>query len=789
MSNNTKLLPLIPLRGITIFPNMVTHFDVGREKSIAAIEEAMVKEQGVFLVSQKDAKIEEPNENDIYSIGTVCQVKQLLKMPGDTVRVLVEGIERGKIAKYIEGDQFLEGEIESVSDNYEKYKEDPEFKAALRKLGDEFSEFIELSNNNNSFAEEDFDFEEEDEPGKFADLIASSLMLKQKVRQELLETLDIKERFEKLLIIIQNETEVLKLEKKIGFKVKKKIDKLQKEYYLREQLKIIQEELGEDQDEKKDIEKYEELIKKGKLPKEVKEKAIYELGRLKSSSGYSQEGNVIKTYLDWVLGLPWNKYTKDNLDLAKAKAILDEDHYGLKDVKERILEYLAVQKNCQSLKGPILCLIGPPGVGKSSIAKSVAKALNRNFVRISLGGIRDEAEIRGHRKTYVGSIPGRIIYGMKSAKSSNPLFLLDEIDKLSSDFKGDPSDALLEVLDADQNTNFRDNYLELDMDLSKVLFITTANTLETIPRPLLDRMEIIEVSGYTYEEKFNIAKKHLVPRVLKEHNVIDKAITISDGAIRDIIEFYTRESGVRNLERQISTLVRRCIREIMEKSKKSISVTSNNLQKYLGTKVFIYDRIEKDDKVGVVTGMAWTAYGGDTLPVEVMVMKGTGKLELTGQLGDVMKESAKAAYTHVRSNAEKYGINENFYKDCDVHIHVPEGAVPKDGPSAGVTMATALVSTLADKKVRHNVAMTGEITLTGKVLPIGGLKEKSLAAFRAGVDTVIVPKENERDLEKIPSTIKNKIKFIFASRIEEVLKNALIGASRIVAMSFCEPRS
>jgi len=775
MSNNTKLLPLIPLRGITIFPNMVTHFDVGREKSIAAIEEAMVKEQGVFLVSQKDAKIEEPNENDIYSIGTVCQVKQLLKMPGDTVRVLVEGIERGKVAKYIEGDKFLEGEIESVSDNYEKYKEDPEFKAALRKLGDEFSEFIELSNNNNSFAEEDFDFEEEDEPGKFADLIASSLMLKQKVRQELLETLDIKERFEKLLIIIQNETEVLKLEKKIGFKVKKKIDKLQKEYYLREQLKIIQEELGEDQDEKKDIEKYEELIKKGKLPKEVKEKAIYELGRLKSSSGYSQEGNVIKTYLDWVLGLPWNKYTKDNLDLAKAKAILDEDHYGLKDVKERILEYLAVQKNCQSLKGPILCLIGPPGVGKSSIAKSVAKALNRNFVRISLGGIRDEAEIRGHRKTYVGSIPGRIIYGMKSAKSSNPLFLLDEIDKLSSDFKGDPSDALLEVLDADQNTNFRDNYLELDMDLSKVLFITTANTLETIPRPLLDRMEIIEVSGYTYEEKFNIAKKHLVPRVLKEHNVIDKAITISDGAIRDIIEFYTRESGVRNLERQISTLVRRCIREIMEKSKKSISVTSNNLQKYLGTKVFIYDRIEKDDKVGVVTGMAWTAYGGDTLPVEVMVMKGTGKLELTGQLGDVMKESAKAAYTYVRSNAEKYGIDENFYKDCDVHIHVPEGAVPKDGPSAGVTMATALVSTLANKKVRHNVAMTGEITLTGKVLPIGGLKEKSLAAFRAGVDTVIVPKENERDLEKIPSTIKNKIKFIFASRIEEVLKNALIG--------------
>ena len=773
MSENAKLLPLIPLRGITIFPNMVIHFDVGREKSIAALEEAMLKEQEIFLVSQKDAKVEEPGENDIYEVGTICIVKQLLKLPGDVVRVLVEGIERGKILKYLEGEEYLQGEILSIEDDYDKYKDDPEFTAALRSLRDEFGEFLDVSNNKSS--DEVLDFEEDDEPGRFADIVASYLLLKQKVRQEILEAIDLKVRIEKLLVIIKNEIEVLKLEKKIGFKVKKKIDKLQKEYYLREQLKIIQEELGEDEEEKREINKYEELIKKAKLPKEVKEKVSYELTRLKNSSSYSQEGNVIKTYLDWVLGLPWNKYSKDNLDLVKAKDILEEDHYGLKDVKERIIEYLAVKKMSQSLKGPILCLVGPPGVGKSSIAKSVARALNRNFVRISLGGIRDEAEIRGHRKTYVGAIPGRIVYGMKNAKSNNPLFLLDEIDKLNNDFKGDPSDALLEVLDSAQNSSFRDNYLELDMDLSKVMFITTANSLETIPRPLLDRMEVIEVSGYTYEEKFNIAKKYLIPRVLEEHNVKKNSIKISDGTIQDIIEYYTRESGVRNLERRISTVIRRAIREMMEKDKKAIFITSSNLQKYLGAKIYSYDKIEKTDRVGVVTGMAWTAYGGDTLPVEVMVMKGSGKLELTGQLGDVMKESAKAAYSYVRGNTAKYGINDDFYKKCDIHVHVPEGAVPKDGPSAGVTLITALVSALANKKVRHNVAMTGEITLTGKVLAIGGLKEKSLAAYRAGVDTVIVPKQNERDLEKIPKSVKNKIKFIFASRIEEVLENALVG--------------
>ena len=771
MSEKLKLLPLIPLRGLTIFPNMVIHFDVGREKSIAALEEAMLKKQEIFLVSQKDTKVEEPEVKDVYEIGTICIVKQLLKLPGDTVRVLVEGVERGRLIDFINGDKYIEGRIESIYYN-DEYRDDVEFYAVIRKLNEDFAEFLEASSN--KVTDDILDMDENDEPGRFTDTIASYLMLKHKVRQEILETIDIKERAEKLLVIIKNEIEVVRLEKKIGFKVKKKIDKLQKEYYLREQLKVIKEELGED-DEKQEVSKYENLIKKAKLPKAVKEKALYELNRLRNSSPYSQEGTVIKTYLDWILELPWNKATKDNLDLTKVRNILDEDHYGLTDVKERIVEYLAVKKMGEGLKGPILCLVGPPGVGKSSIAKSVAKSLNRNFIRISLGGIRDEAEIRGHRKTYVGAIPGRIIYGMKNAKSNNPLILLDEIDKVSRDFKGDPSDALLEVLDSEQNSSFRDNYIELDMDLSKTMFITTANSLEPIPKPLLDRMEVIEVSGYTYEEKFNIARKYLIPKILKEHNLSKDMIKISDSVIKDIIEYYTRESGVRSLERKIGTVVRKVITDIIENNKKRISITTGNLQKYLGNKIFSYDKVTNEDQVGVVTGMAWTAYGGDTLPVEVAIMKGNGKLELTGQLGDVMKESAKAAYSYVRAHAQEYGINENFYKEKDIHIHVPEGAVPKDGPSAGVTMTTALVSALSNRKVKHNVAMTGEVTLTGKVLAIGGLKEKSLAAFRAGVDTLIVPKENEKDINKIPNSIRTKLKFVFAVKVDEVVENALIG--------------
>ncbi len=599
-------------------------------------------------------------------------------------------------------------------------------------------------------------------------------MLKQEKKQELLECYDVGKRLEKLLSILVNEIEILKLERKIGAKVRNKIDKVQKEYYLKEQLKAIQEELGEEDEDKREIKRYKNKITRAKLPKGVKDKALYELDRLKNTGSYSSEGGVIRTYLDWILSLPWNIETKDNLNIKLAREILEKDHYGLKDVKNRIIEYLAVKKMNKSLKGPILCLVGPPGVGKTSIAKSIAHALNRNFVRMSLGGVKDEAEIRGHRKTYVGAIPGRIIYGMRQAKSKNPLFLLDEIDKMSSDFRGDPADALLEVLDSEQNSTFRDHYLELDFDLSNVMFITTANTLETVPRPLFDRMEVIEVSGYTSEEKFNICKKYLVPKELKENGVKNNEIAFSDSSIYKLIDNYTRESGVRSLERRVASLIRKAISEMMEKGKKSISITVTKVKYYLGSEIFTYDKANEEDKVGVVMGMAWTGYGGDTLPIEATVMPGSGKLQLTGQLGDVMKESAKAGYSYIRANSHKYGIESDFYKNYDLHIHVPEGAVPKDGPSAGVTMVTAMISALSKRKIKHNVAMTGEITLTGRVLPIGGLKEKSLAAYRAGIDTVIIPEKNKNDLLKIPNTVKNKMKYILADNIDVVLKNSLL---------------
>ncbi|WP_443659672.1 endopeptidase La [Clostridium algidicarnis] len=770
MDKKVKEIPLIPLRGITIFPYMVLHFDVGREKSIAALEEAMMRDQEIFLVSQKDAKIEEPEENEIYTVGTLCSIKQILKLPGDTVRVLVEGLNRAKIIKYLEKEPFYKAQINVLEEG--DYVKDNKCEALVRTLREVFEDYIKLSATIPSEALISFD--DMEDPGRLADIISSYLMLKGDIKQELLEVFDIAKRIEKLIVVINNELEILNIEKKIGVRVKNKIDKVQKEYYLREQLKAIQEELGEDDEDKKEITKYKNKIKKAKLPKQAKERALYELERLKGTGSYSSEGGVIRAYIDWILELPWNVETIDNLDIKKAREILEAEHYGLNDVKDRIIEYLAVKHMSKSLKGPILCLVGPPGVGKTSIAKSVAHALNRNFVRMSLGGVKDEAEIRGHRKTYVGAIPGRIVYGMKQAKSKNPLFLLDEIDKMSNDFRGDPSDALLEVLDSEQNNTFRDHYLELEMDLSNVMFITTANTLDTIPRPLLDRMEIIDVSGYTYEEKLNIAKRHLVPKQLKEHNVDEDIIKFTDSAISEIIEGYTRESGVRNLERQIASVIRKSLTEMLEKNTKSENITISQIKKYLGSVKFTYDKADKEDKIGVVTGMAWTAYGGDILPIEVSAMKGTGKLELTGQLGDVMKESAKAGYSYVRSNASKYGINPDFYKITDLHIHVPEGAVPKDGPSAGVTMISAIVSALSKKKVRHNVAMTGEITLTGRVLPIGGLKEKCLAAYRAGIDTVIIPKENEKDLSKMPKSIKSKLNFIVATHIDEVIKNALI---------------
>ncbi|AJD27443.1 endopeptidase La [Clostridium botulinum] len=773
MKENLEVLPLIPLRGIIIFPYMILHFDVGREKSILALEEAMENEQRIFLSAQKEAETEEPFVEDIYDIGTICEIKQILKLPGDTVRVLVEGKTRGRIVNYLEEEPFLKveiEEIEEIEDN--QYEDDKEVDALIRLVKTNFDEYIKLSGDSSS--DLTVGVEDLEEPGRIADVIGSYININQEEKQELIGIIDSKERLEKILIIINEEIEILKIERKIGIKVKNKIDKVQKEYYLKEQLKAIQEELGEDEEDKKEINLYKEKINKAKLPKEVKEKAIYELDRLKNSGNFSAEGGVIRTYLDWILLLPWNKDTKDNLDIKKAREILDKEHYGLKDVKDRIIEYLAVRKVSKTLKGPILCLVGPPGVGKTSIAKSIAHSLNRNFVRMSLGGVRDEAEIRGHRKTYVGAIPGRVIYGMKQAKSKNPLFLLDEIDKMSNDFRGDPADALLEVLDAEQNATFRDHYLELDFDLSKVLFITTANTLSTIPGPLLDRMEVIEVSGYTSEEKFYIAKNHLIPKKLKEHNMEDGKITFSNSSIYYIIDNYTRESGVRGLERKISSIIRKSITEMIEKNKDTTNVTINHVKKYLGPEVFSYEKADKEDKIGVVTGLAWTAYGGDTLPIEVTAMDGNGKLQLTGKLGEVMVESAKAGYSYVRSNASKYEIDTDFYKNKDIHIHVPEGAVPKDGPSAGVTMITALISALGGKRVKHNVAMTGEITLTGRVLPIGGLKEKSLAAYRAGIDTIIIPKANEKDLRNIPKTVKNKIDFIVADRIEKVLDNALI---------------
>ena len=770
MNNDFENLPLIPLRGLTVFPNMVLHFDAGRKKTVASLEQAMINDQKIFLSTQKDINVEEPKKEDIYEVGTICNIKQIIRLPKDNIRVLVEGLQRARLIDVIENEDFYEASVQAIEELCDN-NEDVDIKSLVRMLEKQFRVFAKLTGLDSS---EMLMFNDET-PENLADLIGTYLNLKYDQKQEILQTIDVKERLQKVLTFLESEIDLVKTEKKIAVKVKSKIDKSQKEYYLREQIKAIQEELGEDYDSKKDIAGMKEKLKKMKMPKLVKERLSYEINRLKSTGSYSSEYSVIKNYVEWVFAMPWNKSTKDNLNIKEAKDVLDEQHYALDDVKERIIEYLAVKKKANSLKGPILCLVGPPGVGKTSIAKSIASALNRRFVRMSLGGVRDEAELRGHRRTYVGAIPGRIVYGLKEAKSNNPVFLLDEIDKMSNEYKGDPADALLEILDSEQNKDFRDNYLELDIDLSDVLFITTANTLDTIPGPLRDRLEVIEVSGYTYEEKFHIADKYLIPRQLKENGTDSEEVKISDNVIKSIIENYTRESGVRNLERTIGTVIRKAVSEMMMKDKKHINITMNVLEKYLGPRMINYDRAAKQDRVGTVRGLAWTAFGGDTLEIEVMTMDGSGKLELTGQLGDVMKESAKAGYTYIRGNAKKLCIKDKFYKDKDIHIHVPEGAVPKDGPSAGVTMVTAMVSALTGRKVKHNVAMTGEITLTGRVLPIGGLKEKSLAAFRAGIDTIIIPKENENDVKKIPLSVRRKLNIIFAENIDDVLNNALYG--------------
>lgn len=764
-------LPLIPLRGLSVFPYMVLHFDVGRDKSINALEEAMVNDQMIFLTTQKEADTDLPTVDDFYEVGTISKIKQMLKLPGDAIRVLVEGISRGKIVEVLQEEPYFQCEVEE--EMYEEEIEvDRELEALMRTTINAFEDYIGIGNR---ISPEVFiTVTSIEEPGRLADVIASHMILKTEQKQEILEAFHPKQRLEVLYKILLREIEVLEIEREINNRVKKQINKIQKEYYLKEQLKVIQEELGEDGGLDEDIHQYKEKMEKAKLPQKVQEKVSKELDRLARLSPQSAESGVIRSYVEWILDLPWAKQTKDRLDIKKARAILDEDHYGLKDVKERILEYLAIRQLAKNMKGPILCLVGPPGVGKTSIAKSIARSLNRNFVRMSLGGVRDEAEIRGHRRTYVGAIPGRIMSAIKEGGSKNPVFLFDEIDKLSHDFRGDPASALLEVLDPEQNKEFTDHYLEVPFDLSKVMFITTANSLGTIPRPLLDRMEIIEVSGYTEEEKLNIAQRYLLPKQKKEHGLKENDLQMSEQTIRDVINYYTRESGVRNLERQLATLCRKAAKRIVEEEVKAVRINTKTLGSYLGTKKFRYEKIKGNHEVGIATGLAWTRVGGDTLSIEVTTMKGNGKLVLTGQLGDVMKESAKAGISYIRSKIEDLKISEGFYQELDMHIHIPEGAIPKDGPSAGITMATAVISALTNIPVNKDVAMTGEITLRGRVLPVGGIKEKVLAANRAGITKILLPIDNKKDLEEIPDNVRKKLTFVFVENMDQVLKHALV---------------
>jgi ATP-dependent Lon protease len=771
-----QVLPLLPLRGLTVFPYMILHFDVGREKSIKALEEAMVNNQLIFLATQKDAREDSPEEGDVYKVGTISKVKQLLKLPGDVIRVLVEGISRAEISEYIQTEPFFMAEVtEKIF--YIEEQEDIEIEALKRRILGTFEEYAKLSGKISP--ETVLSIMSIEDAGQLSDIIASNIFLKVEQKQQILGEFHPVKRLEKLLEILVKEIDILEVERNINARVRKQIDKMQKEYYLREQLKAIQNELGDKEGVAGEVEEYKEKLSKRTFPEEVKKKVFKELERLLKTPPASAEGSVIRTYLDWIFALPWDKKTDEIINLKKAEKILEEDHFGLEKVKERIIEYLAIRKLKNNLKGPILCLVGPPGVGKTSIAKSIARALNRNYVRMSLGGVRDEAEIRGHRKTYVGAMPGRIIAALKQAGTKNPLILLDEIDKMSSDFRGDPASAMLEVLDGEQNFAFRDHYLELPFDLSNVLFLTTANNIETIPRPLLDRMEVIHISGYTEEEKVNIAIKHLIPKQVMEHGLSKSSVRFGEQAVRDIINYYTRESGVRNLEREIAAVCRKAARQLVSKNRKYIRVTSKNIEKFLGTKRYRYEKINKKDEIGIATGLAWTPAGGDTLSIEVTLMNGSGKLELTGHLGEIMKESAKAAMSFIRSRVGQFGIDPEFYNKNDVHIHVPEGAIPKDGPSAGVTLATAMVSVLTGIPVRKNVAMTGEITLRGRVLPVGGLKEKVLAANRAGIDTVVVPLENKKDIDEIPENVRKKLKFVFASNMDAVLSAALTERPRV----------
>ncbi len=770
MKKIEKNIPLLPLRGLLVFPSMVLHIDVGRERSVAALEHAMLGDSRIFLATQQDMRVESPDKSDLYDVGTIATVKQMLKLPNGTLRILVEGTARAKMVDYKEGDKFTTADIEVHQDDTTK---DAETEALMRTLLSYFEKYAKISNKiTTETIESVVDIEE---PGRFTDVISSHLPLKVAEKQEILSIFNIKKRLDYLIIRLHDEQEVMALEKKINTKVKQAMERTQKEYFLREQMKAIQQELGDRDGKSGEVADLRKRIEEAGMPESTQKVALKELDRYEKIPAASAESGVIRNYVEWLASLPWSEKTEDRLDVVYAEEILNRDHDGLEKVKERILEYLSVRQLMNSLRGPIICLAGPPGVGKTSLARSIAESLDRKFVRVSLGGVRDESEIRGHRRTYVGAMPGRIIQGMKKAGTTNPVFLLDEIDKMSNDFRGDPSAAMLEVLDPEQNNTFSDHYIEEPYDLSDVLFIATANDLSTIPGPLRDRMEIITIAGYTEIEKKEIAKNHLIPKQMKEHGLKKAQLVMKDEAIIDLIRYYTREAGVRGLERQIATVCRKAAKIIVSGEKKRVTVSSKVLVDMLGKHRFRYGQAETENQIGIATGLAYTTVGGDTLQIEVSLTPGKGKLQLTGKLGDVMKESAQTVLSYVRSLINKLGIKPEFFEEHDLHIHVPEGAVPKDGPSAGITMVTAIVSAITKKPIKREIGMTGEVTLRGRVLPIGGLKEKSLSAHRAGLTTIIIPKDNERDIDDIPEAIREQLSFKLVSQAEEVLQLALDG--------------
>ncbi len=763
----SQVYPVLPLRDIVVFPHMIVPLFVGREKSVRALEDVMKEDKQILLVAQRNAGQDNPQPADIHSVGTIAAVLQLLKLPDGTVKVLVEGGSRARITGYTDNADFFQAYADPIA---EKDVGTQELEALSRSVISQFEQYVKL--NRKIPPEVLVSLNQIDDPSKLADTIASHLALKIAEKQELLEIESISERLERVYSLMEGEIGVLQVEKKIRSRVKRQMEKTQREYYLNEQLKAIQKELGEGEDGRDEVAEIEERIKKTKLSKEAREKAQAEVKKLRSMSPMSAEATVVRNYLEWMLSIPWGKRSKVKKDINHAEKILNDDHYGLDKVKERILEYLAVQSRVNKVKGPILCLVGPPGVGKTSLGKSVARATGRNFIRMSLGGVRDEAEIRGHRRTYIGSMPGKIVQSMKKAKTTNPLFLLDEVDKMGADFRGDPSSALLEVLDPEQNSTFNDHYLEVDYDLSDVMFVCTANTLR-MPQPLMDRMEIIRLAGYTEDEKVEIAKRHLMSKQLQQHGLKEGEWSISEEALRDLIRYYTREAGVRNLEREIANLTRKAIKDIMSGKAEKVRVTRANLEKYAGIRKFRYGEIEAEDMVGITTGLAWTEVGGELLSIEAVMLPGKGKMTITGKLGDVMQESVQAAKSYVRAHAIEFGVKPPIFDRKDIHIHVPEGATPKDGPSAGVAMVTSIVSVLTQIPVRKDIAMTGEVTLRGRVLPIGGLKEKLLAALRGGLKTVLIPKENEKDLAEIPDNVKKGMEIIPVATVDEVLKHAL----------------